>query len=371
MTRGQRTRMAALVFGFLLASCTNWVGLRAQMPLKAGGSYRIAGTVVDGASGKPLALTEVTIGLIEGKSLRETYATGADGRFSFEGLPAGKYQISVRRRGYVAQSYKGHDDYWAAIVVGPGQNSDDVRFTMTAGASIGGHVFDERGDGVRDGRVLLLQEVTSGGRRRLTRSHSAELNDLGEYRFWHLEPGAYVVVVMAQPWYAQFYGVNPAAEEVRLGDIDTNVVYPVTFYPGAMDAEAAGRIYVDGGRGCDCGCGPGANCGANVVDQERERRSKSTDRIDFGCAVHRRRNHRRRANVFGLWTRHAHPSWTATGPRGRYVGDRHRKKRAGTFQVGEFVGSRCGQFERSDGDSRSRGRSCRRESGGDQCGFAV
>jgi hypothetical protein len=249
VTRGKRTRMKALAVGFLLASCTDWVGLRAQMPPKAGGSYRIAGTVVDGSSGKPLALTEVTIGLIEGKSLRETYATGADGRFSFEGLPAGKYQVSAKRRGYVAQSYKGHDDYWAAIVVGLGQNSDDVRFAMTAGASIGGRVFDERGDAVRDGRVLLLQEVTSGGRRRLTRSHSAELNDLGEYRFWHLEPGAYVVVVMAQPWYAQFYGVNPAAEEVRLGDIDTNVVYPVTFYPGAMDAEAAGRITLTAGEG--------------------------------------------------------------------------------------------------------------------------
>jgi hypothetical protein len=250
VTRGERTRMTALALGFLLASCTDWVGLRAQIPPKAGGSYRIAGTVVDGASGKPLALTEVTIGLIEGKSLRETNATGADGRFSFEGLPAGKYQVSAKRRGYVGQSYKGHGgDYWAAIVVGPGQNSDDLRFTMTAGASIAGHVFDERGDAVRWGTVLLLREVSSGGRRRLTRNDSTELNDLGVYRFGHLEAGAYVVVVIAQPWYAQFYGINPAAEEVRLGDIDTNVVYPATFYPGAMDAEAAGRITLTAGEG--------------------------------------------------------------------------------------------------------------------------
>ena len=89
--------MTAVVFGFLLASCADWVDLRAQMPPKAAGSYRVAGTVVDGASGKPLSLTEVTIGLIEGKSLRETYATGEDGRFSFEGLPAGKYQLSAKR----------------------------------------------------------------------------------------------------------------------------------------------------------------------------------------------------------------------------------------------------------------------------------
>jgi Carboxypeptidase regulatory-like domain len=248
VTRGEWARMTALVFGSLLACCAGWSGLRAQMPPKAGGSYRIAGTVVDGASGKPLALTEVTIGLIEGKSLRETYATGADGRFSFEGLPAGKYQVSAKRRGYVAQSYKGHDDYWAAIVVGPGQNSDDVRFAMTAGASITGHVFDERGDAVRQGTVLLLREISSGGRRRLTRSHSAELNDLGGYRFWHLEPGAYVVAVIAQPWYAELYGIESTATDVGPGDIDTDVVYPVTFYPGAMDADAAGRITLTTGE---------------------------------------------------------------------------------------------------------------------------
>jgi Carboxypeptidase regulatory-like domain len=215
--RGEWVRMSALVIAFLLASSAGWVGSRSQTPAKAGGSYRIAGTVVDGASGRPLGMTEVTIDLIEGKNQRETHATGADGRFSFEGLQAGKYQISARRRGYVAQSYKGHGDYWAAIVVGSGQNSDDVRFAMTAGALIRGHVFDERGDAVRQGTVLLLREVSNGGRRRLTRSHSAELNDLGEYRFWHLEPGAYVVAVTAQPWYAQLYGINPQRRKYGLG----------------------------------------------------------------------------------------------------------------------------------------------------------
>ncbi len=232
----------------VLVGCAGWVCLLAQAAPKAEGAYRIAGMMVDGASGRPLSLTEVTIGGFEGTNLRETYATGSDGRFSFEGLPAGKYQLSAKRRGYVAQSYKSHGDYWAAIVVGPGRKSDDVRFAMTAGASIVGHVFDERGDAVRDGQVLLLQELTSAGRRRLTRSGETETNDLGVYRFGHLEPGAYVVVVMAHPWYVDLYGINPGAEEVRIGDIDTNVVYPVTFYPGAMDAEAAGRITLTAGE---------------------------------------------------------------------------------------------------------------------------
>ena len=204
---------------------------------------------MDAASGRPLGVTEVTIGLIVGKNLHAAYATGADGKFSFEGLPAGRYQLSVKRRGYAPQSYKGHDEYWSAIVVGPGLKSEDLRFAMSAGASIAGRVFDERGDPVRDGTVLLLREVTNGGRRWLTRIDSEGFDDLGAYRFGHLEPGVYVLAVIAQrPWYAALYGVHPTAAEVRPGDMDTNVVYPVTFYPGAMDAEAAGRITLTAGE---------------------------------------------------------------------------------------------------------------------------
>ena len=248
MTGGGRAKTIGVVSALALLIGSVCAG--AQTPSGANRGYRIAGMVVDETSGKPLGQTEVTIGLIEGKNLRETYATGTDGRFLFEGLPAGKYQLSARRRGYVAQSYKGHDDYWSAIVVGPGLKSDDVRFAMTAGASIVGHVVDERGDAVRDGRVLLLREVLGGGRRRLTRDQETEPNDLGIYRFGHLEPGSYVVVVMAQPWYARLYGMNPGGTEgpARLGDVDTDVVYPVTFYPGATDAEAAGRITLAAGE---------------------------------------------------------------------------------------------------------------------------
>ena len=89
----------------------------------------------------------------------------------------------------------------------------------------------------------------------------------------------YVVAVIARPWYAQFFGVRPTAEELRPGDIDTDVVYPVTFYPGAMDAEAAGRITLTAGESA-------------TADRELWRRSQrrvcrsraraKTRRCDFG-----------------------------------------------------------------------------------------
>ena len=240
---------SAILLG--LAAFTVAAGIaEAQTSGAARGGYRIAGTAVDAASGRPLGRVEVTIGLIAGMPLRQTYATGADGRFLFEGVPAGRYELSAKRRGYVEQKYKGHEDYSTAIVAGPGLRTDEIRFAITAGASITGHVLDERGEPVREGRVLLLEEVSTGRGRRLTRDDDADLNDLGAYRFGHLEPGSYVVAVMARPWYAERYGVNPSATEgqPKPGDIDTEVAYPVTFYAAATNAETADRITLTAGE---------------------------------------------------------------------------------------------------------------------------
>ena len=246
---GAKARAILLTLAFCaVAVCAASGGAKGQT---SSGGYRISGTAVDARSGKPLARTEVSIEVVEGKSTRETYATGADGVFLFEGLAAGRYQLSAKRRGYVSQSYKGHGECFTAIVVGPGLKSEDLRFAMTAGGSILGHVLDERGDPVGRGRVLLMQEVSTGRGRRLKRNHWVELNDLGAYRFDHLEPGTYVVAVSARPWYADQSGMwMPDRTEGPLppGDLDMGVAYPVTFYPGAMDADAAGRITLTEGE---------------------------------------------------------------------------------------------------------------------------
>lgn len=246
-----RAREVAFALALMVFALGANAGADGQTPGAARGAYRIAGTALDATSGRPVARAEVSIDLIEGKNSHETYATGADGAFSFEGLAAGRYQLSAKRRGYVSQSYQGHGELFTAIVVGPGMKTESVRFAMTVGGSIVGHVLDERGDPVREGRVLLLREVSTGRGRRLTRGSSAETNDLGAYRFDHLEPGAYVVAVIARPWIVDVSEVNwPVGTNGPLqpGDVDMDIAYPVTFYPGAVDADAAGRITLNAGE---------------------------------------------------------------------------------------------------------------------------
>ena len=122
-----------------------------------------------------LALTEVTIGLIEGKNLRETYATG-DGREDFRLRDCRRGDTSCRRNGagmWRRVTKVTVNDYWAAIVVGPGLKSEDLRFAMSAGASIAGHVFDERGDPVRDGDgCCFCRKFRAADDGRLTRNES-------------------------------------------------------------------------------------------------------------------------------------------------------------------------------------------------------
>jgi protocatechuate 3,4-dioxygenase beta subunit len=240
-------RVAAFVF--VLAIMLVGEVAAGQAPAAASGGYRIAGAAVDAGSGQPLARAEITIESQEGTKVKEAYATGTDGRFSFEGLAPGRYTLLAERRGYVKQAYKAHERYSTAIVVGPGLKTDALRFAMTLGGSITGQVIDERGDVVRNARVILLREASIGKERRLTKAVSKYTNDLGNYRFEHLKAGTYVVCVKSRVWYAESAQSGfVSTEPPPAGDVDTDVAYPVTFYPSAVDAAVAARITLTAGE---------------------------------------------------------------------------------------------------------------------------
>jgi Carboxypeptidase regulatory-like domain len=226
------------------------VGVASAQSLSAAkGGYRIAGVAVDAVSGQPLGRAEITIESQEDKKIHEAYATGNDGRFSFDGLAAGRYTLLAGRRGYVKQTYKGHDRYSTAIVVGQGLATDQIRFAMMQGGSIAGQVVDERGDVVRSARVLLLRESTTGKDRKLTKAGSKYTDDLGVYRFEHLRAGAYVVGVKTHVWYLESGRTGfDATGPPPAGDVDTDVAYPLTFYPSALDAAVAARIMLTAGE---------------------------------------------------------------------------------------------------------------------------
>ena len=91
-------------FAFALL-CALALPLAAQQrnPAAAGG-YQISGVAINATSNLPVAQAHVTIAL-SGGSFSRTVMTGADGRFAFDHLRAGKYALAAERRGFASQGY--------------------------------------------------------------------------------------------------------------------------------------------------------------------------------------------------------------------------------------------------------------------------
>jgi hypothetical protein len=144
-----------------------------------------------------------------------------------------------------------------AIIVGPELNSENLRFEMRPDASISGHVLDEMSEPVRNAQVMLFRLGVVLGRRSNWQENSVQTDDLGHFRFGHLEPAAYVIGVSASPWYAQRVvhlretrtdsSGQTTIRDVANGEPGLDVVYLITFFPNAPDISGAAPITVHSG----------------------------------------------------------------------------------------------------------------------------
>jgi len=220
-------------------------------------SFRISGTVVDAMTGQPLANAQVSINAQGGRDSAQLTVTEEDGRFVFENLAPGHYPLFARRRGYLQQFYKQHDQFSTAIIVGPELNTENLRFEMRPDASISGQVLDEMSEPVRNAQVMLFRQGVALGRRSQWHENTVQTDDLGHFRFGHLEPATYVIGVSASPWYAQRVahlretrtdssGQTTIRDFVN-GEPELDVVYPITFFPNAPDISEAAPITLHSG----------------------------------------------------------------------------------------------------------------------------
>lgn len=241
--------------------------------------FRIAGKVVDSITGAPVARAQVTASPMNGRrtngrnagnfggqrfgdqSASET--TGPAGEFSITVPRAGGWRVEASAHGYHSQAYQEHDGFSTAIVLTEAEPVYRITFPLPPGAVIEGYVLDEAGEAVRNAQVTLSQipPVTpeSASPRPQQRGRQAT-DDRGFFKFSGLTPGAYVVRVEAQPWYAthssqfgQFGGFvggvvaqQAAAQDAAPDPLD--VAYPTTWYPGVTEYAAAGQIVVQPGE---------------------------------------------------------------------------------------------------------------------------
>jgi protocatechuate 3,4-dioxygenase beta subunit len=159
------------------------------------GTGSISGTVVIAGSGQPARRARVNL---SGAELRggRTATTDAEGRFAFQGLPAGRFTVSASKTGHVnitfGQRKPGSGRPGTPIQLGDGQKVQ-VALQLPKGGVISGTVLDEHGDPVPGTQVRAMRFMFQNGQRALSQTGNAATDDRGIYRIYGLQPGDYVV----------------------------------------------------------------------------------------------------------------------------------------------------------------------------------
>jgi protocatechuate 3,4-dioxygenase beta subunit len=210
------------------------------------GTGRIRGRVVAADNGFPLRRAQVRISAPEVR-INRSATTDAEGRYEFPELPAGRYNISVTRSGYVSLSFGQQRPFEQGrpLDLGSAQEADKIDFALPRGGVIAGRVTDELGEPLAGVRVQAMRyQYLPNGRRQLMPVGSAGMfgppvtNDLGEFRLYSLMPGTYVV--SGAPADSMFMAAPGAATPVGAQDDG----HGITYYPGTINVDEAQPITV-------------------------------------------------------------------------------------------------------------------------------
>lgn len=204
------------------------------------GTGRIRGRIVDADNGTVLRDAMVTL---FGGGLRQPRNIGTDdeGRFEFESLPAGRFNLSTNKPGYMSLSYGQRRPFEAGrpIELASGQTLDGVDIAVPRGGVIVARVTDENGDPIAGIRVVA-QRLRPGGPQATLMTVGASsfsgTDDLGEVRLFGLPPGDYFITAT----------VSPGA--VAANTSSSGNSYIQTFFPGTASMDGAQRVNVQIGK---------------------------------------------------------------------------------------------------------------------------
>jgi hypothetical protein len=209
------------------------------------GTAIIRGQVVAADTGTPLRRAQVRVFSMGGPG-GGVAQTDAQGRFELAQLPAGRYNISATRAGYVTMQFgqRAPNQPGTPIELADGQVADKVGFALVRGGAISGRIVDEFGDPVSGSQVNVQRFAYMGGARRLTGGGGEggfdRTDDLGQFRLYGLTPGEYYVTATLRAM--EFMPMNTTAVTPAMDG------YAPTYFPGTPSLAEARRVSVRAGQ---------------------------------------------------------------------------------------------------------------------------
>jgi len=198
---------------------------------------KVAGRVVDAVSRTPIADATVmlvpTVHQFPPGAINTTAITDANGKFSIQPLPSGRYRVYIRKTGFARVPAASNAQ---TIDVGAGQSVTDLELALHAGASIAGRILDASGRPAPLLRVSALRQATGLDKTTVaTTAPMAQTNDRGEFRLDDLDAGNYLVI--AAPYPRPFAPPKAGA-----------MASAPTYYPGTRDSQTAQVLTVVAGQ---------------------------------------------------------------------------------------------------------------------------
>jgi 5-hydroxyisourate hydrolase-like protein (transthyretin family) len=121
--------------------------------------------------------------------------TDGSGKFEFRDLDAGTYRLTFVANGYVRQDF-GQTGLGGGtpVLLEPGKNLDNLVTRMTQTGVITGRILNTQGKPLAGVPVQLARfAYDASGKKKALPVLSVQTNDRGEYRFYYVMPGRYLV----------------------------------------------------------------------------------------------------------------------------------------------------------------------------------
>ncbi len=195
------------------------------------GTAVIRGRVVTADTGSPIRRAQVRAISTDTRGSRLA-STDGQGRFELRDLPAGRWELTASKAGFVTLRFGQRRPFEAGqpVELREGQVAERTDIALPRGATITGRVFDEFGDAVAGARVQVLRyQLVQGTRRLVPTGIGDQSDDTGAFRLFGLTPGDYYV-----------------SATVRALPVDDPTVdsagYAPTYYPGTGNVAEAQRV---------------------------------------------------------------------------------------------------------------------------------